>query len=61
MVAVGPGLLSKDGTRVPPAVKEGDTVLLPEYGGHVVKIGEEEFSLYRDEDILGILETGKRA
>ena len=35
----------------------GDRVLLPEYGGHTVKIStsgaEEEFTLYRDEDILG--------
>lgn len=32
----------------------GDRVLLPEYGGHTVKLGEvDEFHLYRDEDILG--------
>ena len=28
-------------------------MLLPEYGGHGVKIGEDEFHLYREEDILG--------
>lgn len=31
----------------------GDKVLLPEYGGHQVKVGEDEFHLYREEDILG--------
>jgi len=31
----------------------GDKVLLPEYGGHQVKLGEDEFHLYREEDILG--------
>jgi chaperonin GroES len=31
-------------------------VLLPEYGGHSVKVGEDEFTLYRDEDILGKFE-----
>lgn len=31
----------------------GDTVLLPEYGGQTVKLGDEELSLFRDDDILG--------
>jgi chaperonin GroES len=37
-------------------VKEGDTVLLPEYGGHKITLGDEkEYFLYRDDDILGVL------
>lgn len=37
-------------------MKEGDTVLLPEYGGNKVVLGDEkEYFLYRDEDILGTL------
>ncbi|EYU30068.1 hypothetical protein ABFS82_05G041600 [Erythranthe guttata] len=55
VVAVGPGLLNKSGNTIPVAVKEGETVLLPEYGGTQVKLGEKEYHLYRDEDILGIL------
>ncbi|XP_027100344.2 10 kDa chaperonin, mitochondrial [Coffea arabica] len=55
VVAVGPGLKDKAGNTIPVAVKEGDTVLLPEYGGTQVKLGEKEYHLYRDEDILGIL------
>ncbi|GAV72859.1 Cpn10 domain-containing protein [Cephalotus follicularis] len=55
VVAVGPGLLSKEGNSIPVAVKEGDTVLLPEYGGTQVKLGDKEYHLYRDEDILGTL------
>jgi chaperonin GroES len=39
------------------SVKVGDTVLLPEYGGHTVKVGEEELQLFRDEDILGRFES----
>jgi len=27
---------------VPPSVKEGDTVLLPEYGGQVLKLDSKE-------------------
>lgn len=42
VVAVGPGLRDKSGNLIPTAVKEGDTVLLPEYGGTQVKLGEKE-------------------
>lgn len=34
-------------------VQVGDKVLLPEYGGHTVKLGEDEYHLYREEDLLG--------
>ena len=37
-------------------VQKGDKVLLPEYGGHQVKLGEDEFHIYREEDILGKFE-----
>ncbi|KAL6548077.1 hypothetical protein OROHE_009139 [Orobanche hederae] len=55
VVAVGSGLLDKAGNTIPVAVKEGDTVLLPEYGGTEIKLSEKEYHLYRDEDILGTL------
>ncbi|XP_061358880.1 10 kDa chaperonin, mitochondrial-like [Gastrolobium bilobum] len=55
VVAVGPGLHSKDGKVIPVAVKEGDTVLLPEYGGTEVKLENKEYHLFRDDDILGTL------
>ena len=34
----------------------GDTVLLPEYGGNTVKIGDDDMVLYRDDDILGVID-----
>ncbi|KAK4481768.1 hypothetical protein RD792_006133 [Penstemon davidsonii] len=55
VVAVGPGSRDREGKLVPVSVKEGDNVLLPEYGGTEVKLGEKEYHLYRDEDILGTL------
>ncbi|CAL5354868.1 hypothetical protein ACSBR2_039686 [Camellia fascicularis] len=55
VVAVGPGTPGKTGNMIPVALKEGDTVLLPEYGGTQVKLGEKEYHLYRDDDILGTL------
>jgi chaperonin GroES len=49
--------MTKEGKVLPMSVSVGDKVLLPEYGGHVVKLGsEEELYLYRDEDILGRLQ-----
>ncbi|GMH08111.1 hypothetical protein Nepgr_009951 [Nepenthes gracilis] len=55
VVSVGPGFRDEEGKHVPVSVKEGDTVLLPEYGGTEVKLGDKEYHLYRDEDILGTL------
>ncbi|KAF9675650.1 hypothetical protein SADUNF_Sadunf09G0054400 [Salix dunnii] len=55
VVAVGPGARDKDCKLIPVTLKEGDTVLLPEYGGTEVKLGEKEYFLFRDEDIMGIL------
>ncbi|KAI3817276.1 hypothetical protein L1987_11065 [Smallanthus sonchifolius] len=55
VIAVGPGTRDISGNTIPVAVKEGDTVLLPEYGGTEVKLGEKEYHLFRDDDILGTL------
>lgn len=41
VIAVGPGAAGKDGVVVPVAVKEGDRVLLPSWGGSPIKVGEE--------------------
>ena len=42
VVAVGPGRRNTAGTIVPMSVKEGDKVVLPDYGGTPVKLGEDE-------------------
>ncbi|XP_074560801.1 10 kDa chaperonin, mitochondrial-like [Curcuma longa] len=55
VVAVGPGTRDRDGKLIPVTVKEGDTVLLPEYGGTEVKLCEKEYHLFREDDILGTL------
>ncbi|MBA0854289.1 hypothetical protein Goshw_028602, partial [Gossypium schwendimanii] len=45
IVAVGPGAREKDGKFIPLNLKEGDTVLLPEYGGTEIKLGEKDSGL----------------
>lgn len=42
ILAVGPGRRNKDGELLPLGVKEGDKVLLPEYGGSMVKMDQKE-------------------
>jgi chaperonin GroES len=49
VVAVAVG--TKDWT---PTVKVGDVVLLPEFGGNLVKIEGEELHLYTEESLLGV-------
>ncbi|KAK3706915.1 mitochondrial heat shock protein Hsp10 [Vermiconidia calcicola] len=52
VLAVGPGMLDKDGKRVPMSVNSGDRVLIPQYGGSPLKVGEDEYSLFRDHELL---------
>ncbi|OAL50475.1 10 kDa heat shock protein-like protein [Pyrenochaeta sp. DS3sAY3a] len=52
VVAVGPGALDRDGKRIAPSVAVGDKVLIPQYGGSPIKVGEEELSLFRDHELL---------
>ncbi|KAG7133360.1 10 kDa heat shock protein like [Verticillium longisporum] len=52
VLAVGPGALDKNGQRLPMGVKSGDRVLIPQFGGSPVKVGDEEFHLFRDSEIL---------
>lgn len=54
VVAVGEGARSNDGKIIAPSVKTGDKVLLPEWGGNSVKIGEKEYHIFRNDDILGV-------
>jgi chaperonin GroES len=48
VVAVGPGAYDKEGKRVAVSVQPGDKVLIPQFGGSPIKVGEEELSLFRD-------------
>jgi len=54
VLAVGPGRKNeKTGELDPPQVKEGDRVLLPEYGGTKVELEDKELYIFRDSEILG--------
>eukprot|EP00341_Mesodinium_pulex_P001194 CAMPEP_0116917972 /NCGR_PEP_ID=MMETSP0467-20121206/19478_1 /TAXON_ID=283647 /ORGANISM="Mesodinium pulex, Strain SPMC105" /LENGTH=101 /DNA_ID=CAMNT_0004595201 /DNA_START=43 /DNA_END=348 /DNA_ORIENTATION=+ len=50
--AVGPGAPNKSGVVQPLNLKVGEVVVMPEYGGTVIKEGEAEFVLLREEELL---------
>ena len=56
VVAVGPGKADKDGKRVSPQVKKGDTVLFTKYGPQEVKVDDTEFLIAKEDDILAVLD-----
>lgn len=52
VLAVGPGAFDRDGKRITPSVQVGDKVLIPQFGGSPIKVGEEELSLFRDHEYV---------
>lgn len=59
VIAVGPGRLDEEGKRMPMEVKVGDKVLFSKYAGTEVKIGDEEYLVMREDDILCVIEENK--
>jgi len=55
VIAVGSGEII-DGKKVPLDVKVDDEVIYSKYSGNEVKIGEEEYLIIRQADILAIVE-----
>ena len=55
VVAVGPGKVTDNGTRVTPEVKAGDRILFGKYSGTDIKVDGVEHLILREDDILAIL------
>ena len=55
VIALGTGKRDDEGKRIAFEVKVGDRVLFSKYGGTEVKIGDEKYSLLREDDILGVI------
>jgi len=53
VLAVGPGARNDKGDFIPPSVKVGEKVLLPEYGGTKINFEDKDYYIFRDGDILG--------
>ncbi len=55
IIAVGPGKLSDEGTRLEMDVSVGDKVLYGKYSGTDVTLDGEEYLILRESDILAIV------
>lgn len=56
VVAVGDGKRDENGKRIPMDVKAGDRVLIGKYSGTDIKIGDDEFVIVREDEVLGVVE-----
>ena len=56
IVAIGTGKLLDDGTRGEMQVKKGDRVLFTSYAPEVIEIGDVEYLLMSESDILAVIE-----
>jgi chaperonin GroES len=55
VIAVGPGKVSDDGQRIAPEVKVGDRVLYGKYSGTEVTVGDEQYLILRESDVLAVV------
>lgn len=56
VVAVGPGRVSDNGTRIPVDVNVGDVVIYSKFGGTEIKAAGEEYLVLSSRDILAVIE-----
>lgn len=56
VIAIGPGKLSDSGQRLAMTVKVGDQVVFKKYSPDDIKIGDEEYLVINENDILAIIE-----
>ena len=55
VLAIGPGRMLDNGTRVAMEIKVGDKVLYSKYGGTEIKIDEQDLLILNERDIHAIL------
>ena len=59
LLAVGPGRVLDNGTRVPVDYKVGDSVLYSKYSGSEVKIDGKDYIVISEKDVLGVFTDAK--
>lgn len=55
VIAVGPGKLLDNGTRVPLDVKVGDVVVFKKYSPDEVKLDDKEYLVLSESDIMAVV------
>jgi chaperonin GroES len=61
VLAIGHGKRLENGKLVAPDVKVGDRILFGKYSGNEIKLEGTEYIIMREDDVLGILESGAKA
>lgn len=56
VIAVGPGRMTDEGKLIPLSVKKGQIVIFSKYGPDEIKVGNKEYYIIKEENILAILE-----
>lgn len=56
VIAIGPGRLKDDGTRVTMSVKIGDKVVFKKYAPDEVKLDGQEYLVLSESDIMAVIE-----
>jgi len=60
IIAAGNGARDDSGKLIPLDVKAGDIVLFGKWGGQEVKVDGEELLIMKEDDILAVIESGKK-
>lgn len=55
VIAVGPGKINEDGSRAPMDVKKGDRILIGKYSGSEIKVGDDDYVILREDEILAVV------
>jgi chaperonin GroES len=55
VIAVGPGKIADNGTKITMELKKGDTVLYGKYSGTEVTVDGQELLIVRESDVLAII------
>jgi len=56
VIAIGDGKLLDDGSRAKFQVKKGDEVIFASYAGTEVKVGDDEFLILSEDEVLAVIE-----
>jgi len=56
VIAIGPGRTTEEGKIIPMSVKPGDKVLFTKYGPSEIKVGDKEYLIASESDILAVIE-----
>ena len=57
VVAVGPGKMTDDGKRIANELKAGDRVLYGKYSGTEVTVGDEQYLILKESDVLAVIKS----